>query len=77
MASLDEIEKYFETYNFIGEDVRINECTTVTDLKKFVRSHISILRKNKGNKLYMPYYDKIRISGNRIKKISIIFKNNF
>tara|TARA_R110000850_G_scaffold233089_1_gene358036 strand:- start:147 stop:317 length:171 start_codon:yes stop_codon:yes gene_type:complete len=45
MASLDEIEKYFETYNFIGENIIVDECTTVTDLKKFVRSHISILRK--------------------------------
>ena len=59
MASLNEIEKYFETYNFIGKDVRINECTTVTDLKKFVQSHIRILRNNKGNKLYMPYYDRL------------------
>ena len=59
MASLDEIENYFETYNFIGENIRVDECTTVTDLKKFVRSHISILRKNKGNKLYMPYYDRL------------------
>ena len=59
MASLDEIENYFKTYNFISGDLRVDECTTVTDLKKFVQSHIRILRNNKGNRLYMPYYDRL------------------
>jgi hypothetical protein len=67
MATLIEIEKYFETYNFIGEDVRIDKCTNVTNLKRFVQSHISILKKNSGNKLYLPYYY-------RLKKVYLLTK---
>jgi hypothetical protein len=67
MATLIEIEKYFETYNFIGEDIQLDQCSKITDLKTFVKSHISILKKNSGNKLYMPYYD-------RLKKIYLLTK---
>lgn len=67
MATLNEIEKYFETYDFIDQEIQIDQCSKITDLKTFVQSHISVLKDNTGNKLFMPYYD-------RLKKVYLITK---
>ena len=67
MITLNEIEQFFETYNFNDQVIEVDQCTKITNLKTFVQSHISILKKNKGNILYMPYFE-------RLKKIYLICK---
>lgn len=59
MIPLKEIEEYFNEYSFEKNKVEINDCTWVTDLKKFVDTHISILKANPGNKRFLPYYERL------------------
>ena len=64
MIHIDEIITYFENhydYNFTqNKDViKLNECAKITDLKSFLDNHISILKANSGNPVYMPYYERL------------------
>ena len=59
MANLKEIILHFENYDFETDKIKLNECSTITNLKNFVDSHISILKSNSGNKRFLPYFDRL------------------
>ena len=67
MTSLNTIEKFFEDFDFNGRKVTISQCEKVIDCKKFVETNIRILKNNSGNKLFLPYYE-------RINKLYLILK---
>jgi len=67
-TSLKTIEDFFKNYNFTDKKISISKCEKVIDTKKFVFSHIEILKNNAGNKVFMPYYS-------RIEKLYLILKS--
>jgi len=58
-VKLKVLEKFFEETELSDEPIRFDQCSVITDQKKFVDSHLSILRANSGNKSAMPYYDRL------------------
>ena len=58
---LNEIEVFFEEVKFTNEPIQLNQCETVINQEEFVKSHISALKKNTGNKTYLPYYDRLML----------------
>lgn len=68
MTSLQTIENFFENYDFNDGKISISKCEKVIDVKKFVFSHIEILKNNSGNMVFMPYYS-------RIEKLYLILKS--
>lgn len=64
MVKIDDIIEYFENlydYDFekYKDIIELNESTKITNLKTFLYNHISILKNNSGNPVYMPYYDRL------------------
>jgi hypothetical protein len=55
---LQELEIELNKFD-LKRSLRLNEHTYIYDLKKFVESHVNTLKGNKGNKLYMPYYERL------------------
>jgi len=68
MIRLNNIEEFFKDFNFNDRKIQISKSENVLDVKKFVESHISILKANKGNPVYMPYFT-------RLKKIYLLLKS--
>jgi hypothetical protein len=58
MIPLDRLEKELKAMTF-PEKVRISKCEVVTNVTQMIDSHIKILRNNPGNRLFMPYYDRL------------------
>ena len=69
MANIIDIEKFFNTYDF-GKcnSIKLSEAEVIVDLQKFVKTNIHLLKSNKGNKTYIPYW-------NRLFKAYTILKN--
>lgn len=65
---LTVIEEYFKDMDFTDDHIELDECTTVTNIKEFYESHLTILKANTGNKIVMPYYQ-------RLLKLYNIYKN--
>jgi len=63
---LSELETFFKTAK-IPYKVVINKGTVINDVKKSVDSHINILKENAGNRVYLPYYDRLMIIYKTIK----------
>ena len=58
---LKKIKRYFDKIVFTDDVIQLDKCTTITNLDKFYKSHISIFEeKNKVNKsILMPYYMRL------------------
>ena len=58
MIPLARLEKELKAMTF-PEQVRISKCELITNVPQMIDSHIKILKGNPGNKLFMPYYDRL------------------
>jgi len=54
-----ELESFFDSVDLPTEPINLNEAETITDCKKFVKSHLEYLKGQKGNKAYLPYYNRL------------------
>jgi hypothetical protein len=57
---IDELEKYFGSVTFPLKVVKLNQCTSIIDVPKFIESHLSIVKANKGKLTYLPYLDRLK-----------------
>lgn len=55
---LSELKSYFETAN-LPESFVLSESETIHDVKLFISTHIEALEANKGNKRFLPYYQRL------------------
>jgi ferritin len=57
--TLDEIELYFETFDYPDKDIEIltGMIIKADDAEQYVTSTILTLRAHTGNKNYMPYWE--------------------
>jgi len=60
MATFKELEAFFLDYKFEKGVFKLNKCTTFNDPKKLVYTHISYLKANSGNRVYLPYYERLK-----------------
>jgi len=55
---ISEIKDYLQS-NEVPTQLKLNECTFITDTKTFINTHLSTLENNKGNKTFTPYYERL------------------
>jgi len=58
MIPLKRLEKELKEMTF-PEQVRISKCEVVTNVPQMIDSHLKVLKGNPGNKLFMPYYERL------------------
>ena len=56
---LSDLKVYFETAKLPPNEIKLNNYTTITDVKKFIDSHIAILEANPGNRSFLPFYTRL------------------
>jgi hypothetical protein len=54
-----ELEHYFSSIKLPTKQVRLNQCSFITDADLFIKSHIEILRCNNGNKTHLQYLKRL------------------
>lgn len=64
---MEEIETFFKQYGYKENRLILNECEVIKDLKRFVSTHIKVLKCNPGNIAYKPYYDRLNKVYNKLK----------
>jgi hypothetical protein len=58
MIPLARLEKELMAMTF-PEQVRISKCELITNVPQMIAGHLKMLKGNPGNKLFMPYYDRL------------------
>lgn len=56
---MQELIDFFNNTTITEKEVRLNQCETITDIPKFIETHIAYLKNNSGNKIYLPYYNRL------------------
>lgn len=57
--TIKELKEFFSTTT-IPKEIRISECEVVVDTQRFIESHIRTLESNSGNRLFLPFYLRLR-----------------
>jgi hypothetical protein len=63
---LSQLKTFFATAK-ISDKVIIDTGAVITDVQRCIDSHISILKENAGNQIYLPYYNRLMIIYKAIK----------
>jgi hypothetical protein len=56
---LDALENEFKAMQ-LPQSIILSKGIEITDVPKFIQSHISYLRNNSGNVAYMPYFTRLQ-----------------
>jgi len=54
----DSGELYFDLNN-LPKSIQLNQCTFISDVKKFVISHFQFVNTYMGTDLALPYFDRL------------------
>lgn len=57
---IKELEDFFDSITLPTSPVKLNNCTTILDVSKFINSHLSTIKSNNGNLIYKPYLSRLQ-----------------
>lgn len=60
VLELSELESYFSEMQLPAENVRLDQCTTVTNVSSFIESHLSTTKANNGKRAFLPYLHRLQ-----------------
>lgn len=63
------LESYFKSIELPGEPVKLNQCSTITNVPLFIDSHLATVKHYNGNRTFLPYF-------NRLNDLKQYFVNN-
>lgn len=55
-----ELENYFASIELPTQPVKLNRCSTITDCSLFIESHFATVKRNNGNKTFLPYLNRLQ-----------------
>jgi hypothetical protein len=54
-----ELKQRLQPFVNMDNQIRLNQESTVTNVGHMIGTHVKILEANPGNRVYMPYYDRL------------------
>ncbi len=58
-SRIEELESFFISLEAPERAIELNKGATITDLKKFVDSHLATVKANNGNRAFLPYLERL------------------
>jgi len=55
-----ELEKYFASEDAPKEPVKLDQCTTITDISLFIESNLATVKANNGKRTFLPYLKQLQ-----------------
>lgn len=55
---IEELQQFFKSIK-LPERIKLDQCSTITDVPLFVETHLSILRAQNGHQRYLPYKERL------------------
>ena len=57
--TIEQLEAYFNTVKLPQHRIKLNNCTTVVDAERFVKSHLEMIKYNGIDKWFKVYYERL------------------
>ena len=55
-----ELENYFTAITLPTQPLKLNHCSTITDVPKFIESHFATVKSNNGNRTFLPHLNRLQ-----------------
>jgi len=65
-TTINDLQAFLDTANILIGPIKLDPCTTITDVKKFVQSHMSTVRMYNGNRQFLSYLHRLIQLKNKI-----------
>lgn len=56
---IQSLEAFFVERELPAHPIKLDQCTTIIDVPKFLRSHLAVVKANNGKRTFRPYLDRI------------------
>jgi hypothetical protein len=56
---IEQLERFFDKINFLSEPIKLDQCSTITDIPLFIQTHLSISKYQSKNRRYRPYFQRL------------------
>lgn len=56
---ISEIEQFFQSATFPAEPIKLDQCTTINNIRLFIDTHLEIVKANNGSPTYEPYFNRL------------------
>lgn len=57
---ISELESYFKNIKVPIQSVKLNQCSTVTNVPLFIESHFATVKANNGKRTFLPYLNRLQ-----------------
>lgn len=57
--NIAELELFFKSTSLPSQSIKLNQCSTIPDVSKFIESHLATLKSNDGNRTFQSYFDRL------------------
>jgi len=58
--NVTELEEFFSSRELPAGEIRLDSCTVVNDVQKFVQAELSIVKAHNGQHRYQPYFERLQ-----------------
>ncbi|MEM6320634.1 MAG: hypothetical protein AAF960_23395 [Bacteroidota bacterium] len=67
-ADIEQLEQYFSSIE-LPESLELAPFATITDLQRFVKAHLSTVRRQNGKRVFLPYLERLVRVAELLKKM--------
>ena len=58
---IEELENFFSGIQIPTQPVKLNRYSTIIDTSKFIAGHLTTVKRNNGNKTFLPYLNRLNV----------------
>jgi hypothetical protein len=55
----EQVEEFYKTATIPKGPIKLNKWSTIEDPQKFVDFHLNAIRKHRGVRTYLPYFERL------------------
>jgi hypothetical protein len=57
---IEALESYFSSIDLPSHPIRLNQCSKIGNISKFISSHLTIIKANNGKRTFLPYFERLQ-----------------
>jgi len=66
---ISELEKYFTGITLPTQPVKLDQCSTITNVQRFIESHFATVKEYNGVRSFEPYLDRLKTLQLKLKNV--------
>jgi hypothetical protein len=57
---IEALKSYFSSIDLPSHPIRLNQCSKIENVSKFIHSHLTVIKANNGKRTFLPYFERLQ-----------------